>query len=129
MIIGFNDNLPSIDNKGKTTVEATRETLVANQTKISDYLDQSSHLIFSKAQIPLRYNMRQLLKRDVNDDSIDHVYNPKIGIPSIVDGALNKNDIMRLQKLKQEIFPETINLQKKRMARSNTVSVTNLKTI
>ena len=63
--------------------------------------------------------MRQLLKRDVNDDSITHDYNPKIGVPSIVDGALNQNDIMRLQKLKQEIFPESIYLQKKRMARSN----------
>ena len=67
--------------------------------------------------------MRQLLKKDVNDDSIAHVYNPKIGIPTIVDGALNQNDIMRLQKLKQEMFPDSIYLQKKRMNRSNPSSL------
>ena len=62
--------------------------------------------------------MRQLLKRDVNDESIAHGYNPKIGIPALVDGALTQNDIMRLQKLKQEIFPDSIHLQRMRLNKS-----------
>ena len=52
--------------------------------------------------------MRKILKKKVNDDSVKHDFNPKIGIPAIVDGALSQHDIMRLQKIKQDLLPESL---------------------
>ena len=65
--------------------------------------------------------MRNILKKKVNDDSVQHKFNPKVGIPAIVDGALNQNDIMRLQKIKQDLFPESLAKQRKQIEKMKSV--------
>ena len=54
----------------------------------------------------------------MENDSVKHDFNPKVGIPAIVDGALDQNDVMRLQKIKQDLFPESLIRQQNHMLKS-----------
>ena len=56
--------------------------------------------LFSMAQIPAKRILRRCLKEDDGDPS----FRPNLGLPGRVTGAINQEDVMKLQKIKQDIF-------------------------
>ena len=56
--------------------------------------------LFSMAQIPAKRILRRCLKEDDEDPS----FRPNLGLPGRVTGAINQEDVMKLQKIKQDIF-------------------------
>ena len=82
------------------------------QSEITNYVQNFSknvHRIFPNATVSTQRKMRKTLEDRVTEDQ---QFKPNMLMPTKVTGAMLKEDYLRLEKLRDNMFNETHELQK-----------------